>query len=136
LTGQLFRYKISCDVYFKEKRRFLVSDKEKNLRKFDETDDENNDNERVVIMTDEDGNEYYYNEELIIPVGKKRFAILASMEDGDDEDCPCGEDEDEMDVFIARIEIDENGEEVYVDPTDEEFEEVRAAYDKIMEEEE
>lgn len=38
--------------------------------------------------------------------------------------------------FIARIDLDENGEEVYVDPTDEEFEEVQKAYDELMAEEE
>ncbi|MDR1702711.1 MAG: DUF1292 domain-containing protein, partial [Sporomusaceae bacterium] len=39
-------------------------------------------------------------------------------------------------VFIARVDLDENGEEIYTDPTDEEFEAVRAAYEKLMDEEE
>ncbi|QJW48408.1 DUF1292 domain-containing protein [bacterium BFN5] len=42
----------------------------------------------------------------------------------------------EEDVYIARIDVDESGEEVYVDPTDEEFEQVREAYEELMEEEE
>jgi len=90
--------------------------------------------EMVVVMTDEEGNEFYYREEIVIPVGDKRFAVLVSIEEcecSDTEEC-----EDEADVFIARIDVDENGEEVYVDPTDEEFEEVRAAYEKLMDEEE
>ncbi|MEG6585615.1 DUF1292 domain-containing protein [Dendrosporobacter sp. 1207_IL3150] len=92
------------------------------------------DEDLVVVMTDEEGNEYYYREELIIPIGEKRFAILVSI---DDADCGCGcEAGAEEDVFIARIDTDENGEEVYLDPTDEEFEQVREAYEELMEDEE
>ncbi|MBP2649390.1 MAG: hypothetical protein H6Q74_215 [Firmicutes bacterium] len=95
----------------------------------------------IVVMTDEEGNEYYYREELIIPVGEKRFAILVSI-DVEDDGCDCSscgggcgcEDEEESDVFIARIDTDENGEETYIDPTDEEFEAVRQAYEELMEE--
>lgn len=93
--------------------------------------------ELVVVMTDEEGNEYYYREDMIIPVGEKRFAILVPLMD---DDCECGADscgcgEDETDVFIARIDTDENGEDIYVDPTDEEFEAVRQAYEELVAEE-
>ena len=106
--------------------------------------------EPVVVMTDEEGNEYYYREDMIVPVGDKRFAILVPF-DVDEEDCECGDDSchdschddscgcgcgEETDVFIARIDVDESGEEIYVDPTDEEFEEVRKAYEELIEEEE
>ncbi|MBP2625532.1 MAG: hypothetical protein H6Q68_243 [Firmicutes bacterium] len=90
--------------------------------------------ELVVVMTDEEGNEYYYREEMIVPVGDKNYAILIPIDE--DEDCECGAgcgcSEDEVDVYIARIDTDENGEEIYVDPTDEEFEEVRKAYEQMM----
>jgi len=98
------------------------------------------DEEPVVVMTDEDGNEFYYREEMIIPVGDKRFAVLVPIDI--EAECDCGHDhEDEcdyedVDVYIARIDIDENGEEIYVDPTDEEFEEAVKAYDELMAEEE
>ena len=36
-------------------------------------------------------------------------------------------------MIIARIELDENGEEVYLAPTDEEFDEVKNAYEKLVE---
>lgn len=91
----------------------------------------------VVVMTDEEGNEYYYREEMIIPVNEKRFAILVPLEI-DEEGCECGCEEEgcdcdeETDVFIARIDTDENGEEVYVDPTDEEFDQVLKAYDELV----
>ncbi|MBP2642291.1 MAG: hypothetical protein H6Q67_178 [Firmicutes bacterium] len=107
---------------------------------FENDEVEEMDEEPIVVMTDEEGNEYYYKEELIIPVGEKRFAILVpiNVEDEDDCDCSscdCGCEEEETDVFIARIDVDETGEETYLDPTDEEFEAVRQAYEKLMEEE-
>ena len=42
-------------------------------------------------------------------------------------------DEEEENVIIARIDFDENGEPVYLGPTDEEFEAVKAEYEKIAE---
>ena len=96
--------------------------------------------EPVVVMVDEEGNEFYYREDMIIPVGEKKFAVLVSMDDECAEsDCECGDSEcdcDDVDVFIARIDTDDDGKEVYVDPTDEEFEQVRAAYAELMEDEE
>lgn len=99
----------------------------------------NEDEELVVVMTDEDGNEYYYREELIIPVGEDKFALLVGIEDeceeGEEhEHCGCGCEEE--DVFIAKIVVNEQGEEEYVDPTDEEFEAVEKAYNALMDEEE
>jgi uncharacterized protein YrzB (UPF0473 family) len=97
------------------------------------------DDEPVVVMTDEEGNEYYYREEMIIPVGEKRFAILVPF--SIDEDCGCDDSEcdcesEETDVFIARIDVDEEGEEIYVDPTDEEFDQVSKAYEELVEDDE
>jgi uncharacterized protein YrzB (UPF0473 family) len=108
---------------------------------FDKEDMENEEEEElVVVMTDEEGNEFYYREDMIIPVEDKRYAILVPISIDEDCDCGCGNEEcdcsDEPDVFIARIDTDEKGEEVYVDPTDEEFEQVRAAYETLMDEEE
>lgn len=92
--------------------------------------------EMVVVIKDEEGNEFYYREELIIPVGEKKFALLVGIHDHEEgeEGCDCGCEEE--DVVIAKIELDENGEEIYVDPTDEEFDAVQKAYDELMESEE
>lgn len=79
--------------------------------------------EQIVVITDDEGNELYFREEMVVPVGKKNFAILAQINLEDEEE----------NVIIARIEFDENGEEVYLAPTDEEFDEVKAAYEKLME---
>jgi len=100
---------------------------------FEKDDMEEFEEEPIVVMTDEDGNEFYYREEVIIPYENKRFAILVPINVGEGEcACECGCDEEETDVYIARIDIDENGEEIYVDPTDEEFEEVRQAYEELV----
>lgn len=105
---------------------------------FEKENDDEIEEELVVVMTDEDGNEFYYREDMIIPVKDKRYAILVPI--NMDDDCECGDSAcdcaEDSDVFIARIDADENGEEVYVDPTDEEFELVRVAYEALMEEEE
>ena len=109
---------------------------------FEKDDLEEMDDDLVVVMTDEEGNEYYYREEMIVPVGEKQYAILIPIDEDqcEDEDCECDAgcdcSDDEVDVYIARIDTDENGEEIYVDPTDEEFEDVRKAYEELMIDEE
>ena len=90
----------------------------------------------IVEMTDEDGNSYYYVEEMIIPVGNDKFALLVELHDehehGEGCDCDCDDD----DVIIAKIVTNADGEEEYVEPTDEEFEAVQAAYEKLLDEDE
>lgn len=103
---------------------------------FDKENLDDMDEDIVVVMTDEEGNEFYYREELIIPVDDKRYAILVPI-NIDEEGCECEDSScdccsGETDVYIARIDTDENGEEVYVDPSDEEFEQVRDAYEELM----
>ena len=96
------------------------------------------DEEEIVVITDEDGNEMYFREEMVIPVGEKSFAVLSALDADDcgceDEECHCLQDEDDgADIVVmARIEIDEDGNEIYLGPTDEEFEEVKAAYEKLV----
>lgn len=92
----------------------------------------------VVVMTDEEGNEFYYREEMIIPVGDERFALLVGMNDDHEHGhgCGCGNDHEEgdEDVLIAKIIVGEDGEEEYVEPSDDEFDKVQAAYDALMDE--
>ena len=102
------------------------------------------DEDIIVEMTDDEGNVYYYSEEMIIPVGEDRFAILVGIHDDEDEDgehhCHCGHCHDEdcdcedEDVIIAKVILNEDGEEEYIEPTDEEFEAVQAAYEELMNE--
>ena len=103
-----------------------MSDKEKDMQ----------DEDVMVVMTDEEGNEYYYQEEMIIPVGDQKYALLVGIhEDEDDHGCGCGCEDDE-DVLIAKIVVNDEGEEEYIEPTDEEFEAVQKAYDALVEESE
>lgn len=93
------------------------------------------DDDIVIEMTDEDGNTFYYLEELIIPVDGENFALLVEIKDHEHEtgcDCDCEDD----DVIIAKIIVNENGQEEYIEPTDEEFEKVQEAYEKYLDEEE
>ncbi|MCD8174616.1 MAG: DUF1292 domain-containing protein [Phascolarctobacterium sp.] len=84
----------------------------------------------IVVITDEEGNESYFLEEMVIPLGSKNYAILSCI---NDKSCDCADGKcDEDSAVIARIEFDENGESVYLDPTDKEFEEVREAYEKLF----
>ncbi len=98
--------------------------------------EENFDDDFLIEMTDEDGNVYYYVEEMIIPVGEENFALLVEVKDENEHGagCDCGCEDD--DVIIAKIVLNEAGEEEYVEPTDEEFEKVQAAYEKLLDEEE
>ena len=108
----------------------------------DKRKEENFDDDYLIEMTDEDGNVYYYVEEMIIPVGEENFALLVEVKDEHEHgagcDCECGcecgcEDDD---VIIAKIILNADGQEEYVEPTDEEFEKVQAAYEKLLDEEE
>lgn len=94
----------------------------------------------VVVITDEEGNEYNYVEEMVFPAGDDQYAILVSI-DGDDCECgehhhehdeECGCEDEEVDVILAKIIKDENGEVEYIEPTDEEFEIAQQAYEELM----
>ena len=108
----------------------------------DEELDDGDFGEVVVEMTDEEGNSYFYTEQMIIPVGDDDFALLVEIKDHDhcdhehhhDEGCECGCDCEDGDVIIAKIVTDEKtGEDIYVEPTDEEFEAVQKAYEAMIE---
>ena len=95
----------------------------------------------VVVMTDDEGNEYYYEEEMIIPVGEEKYALLVGIHNEDEDHehscgCGCGCDDEDEDVLIAKIVTNDEGEEEYIEPTDEEFEAVQKAYDALVEESE
>ena len=99
------------------------------------------DEDVLVEMSDDEGNVYYYAEEMIIPVNGENFAILVAVHDEDEDEhehhCHCHEDGGECDcdddeVIIAKIVLNADGEEEYVEPTDEEFDAVQEAYERLM----
>ncbi|MBO8461375.1 MAG: DUF1292 domain-containing protein [Firmicutes bacterium] len=94
----------------------------------------------VVVITDEDGNEYNYVEEMVFSAGEDEYAILVSI-DGDECGCGCEEEhihdeecdcDEEVDVILAKVVKDEDGEVEYIEPTDEEFEMAQKAYEELM----
>ena len=95
--------------------------------------EELHDEDVIVVMTNEDGDERYYREEMIIPIGEDRFAVLIALTASSEEELAHAEEGDE--ATIAKI-VTEDGEDIYTDPTDEEFDAVRRAYELLAEEEE
>lgn len=86
----------------------------------------------VVTFTDDEGHETHYEEDMVINYDGKRFAVLVSLPPEDCEPgCKCHE---EPEAIISRIDT-EDGEDVYVDPTEEEFEAVLAIYEDVFVEE-
>lgn len=91
----------------------------------------------IVEFTDEDGNKFYYEEEMIIPVDGESYALLVGLHDDDHEEgCACGCEDGDEDVLIAKIVKNEQGEDEYVEPTEDEFERVQAAYNALVDENE
>lgn len=101
--------------------------------------EENFDDDFLIEMTDTEGNVFYYVEEMIIPIDGENFALLVEVKDCDhDEDCDCGCDCgcDDDDVVIAKVIVNEDGEEEYIEPTDEEFAKVQEAYEQLLDDDE
>ncbi len=76
----------------------------------------------VVTATDDNGNEVEYQEVQRIDMDGKTFSLLVEL---CEDDCDC-----EGDAIIARVDK-ENGEDVYVAPTDEEFEAANQKFDEL-----
>lgn len=115
----------------------MASEKEMSM-----DDEQMADDEIIVVMTDDEGNEYYYVQELILEVQGDKYALLVPTCDEEEEGhCHCHdhahdhEEDDDDSAFFAKMVLDESGEEAYVEPTDEEFEAVLAAYEELMDEE-
>ena len=90
------------------------------------------DEDVIVVIANEEGEERYYREEMIIPLGEERFAVLIALDAASEEELENAAEGDE--ATIAKIITDEEGEDSYTDPSDEEFDAVRRAYELIEEE--
>lgn len=74
----------------------------------------------IVTVTGPDGTEQDYVEDVQIPWMGKQFAVLVSIpEEGSEE---------EPEIILSRVEQDEEGEPVYLPPTEEEYEAVASIY--------
>ena len=83
------------------------------------------DEDVIVVIANEEGEERYYREEMIIPLGEERFAVLIALDAASEEELENAAEGDE--ATIAKIITDEEGEDIYTDPSDEEFDAVRRA---------
>ena len=93
----------------------------------EEMNNELNELEEVIIVTatDDDGNEVDYQAVQRLELDGKVFALLVEVTDG--------EEDDDGDAIVARVD-QEDGEDVYVAPTDEEFDAANAAFDELFSE--
>ncbi|MGE1063689.1 DUF1292 domain-containing protein [Megasphaera paucivorans] len=85
----------------------------------------------VIVIEDEEGNEVYYHEETSLEYDGKKFSILVRYTEDENGEEAIPED---AETIIARVEM-EDGEPLYVAPTDEEFEAVLQEYEKMFNEE-
>lgn len=86
--------------------------------------EENKEETIVITITGPDGSEEDFAQDVVIPYDGKEFAALVSIPDSED-------DESEPEIILARIDTDEDGEPVYVPPTDEEYDAVAAIYEAM-----
>jgi len=89
----------------------------------------------VIVFTDDDGKEHAFYEEQQFIVGGNTYAVLVGLKDdacvcGDD-NCHCHESNEDMAAILAKVEFDDDGNPVYVEPSEKEFEEASAAYQAI-----
>ena len=138
LQGYLDSLTLKGEILMAKKKNVEENIVEENV--VDENIDDEEFGDIIVEMTDDEGNTYLYLEQMIIPVGDDRFALLVEVPEHDHEhnhehedcDCGCGCGCEDGDVIIAKIVTDENGEDIYIEPTDEEFEAVQKAYDELI----
>ena len=81
----------------------------------------------IITITGEDGTEEYYLEDGEIEFDGKRFAFLTQVTE-------TGEEMEDGEAIIARVET-EDGELVFLAPTDEEFDGVIKEYEQLLAEE-
>lgn len=79
----------------------------------------------VITITGPDGEEKDFQEVDAVEIDGKIFSLLLEI---------C-ENEDEAEAIIARVD-EENGEPVYVEPTEEEFEAASKAFEELAAEDE
>ena len=83
----------------------------------------------LVTFTDENGDEYEYYVDDTFMSGDTKYAVLVPVPDED-----ADEPQDGDEAFIAKIVVNDKGEEEYNDLSDGEFEEAKKAYDALFEE--
>ena len=96
----------------------------------------------VVEFEDENGEKFYFEQEMVLEVNGERYALLVEI-DGDDEEaehehgdgCDCGCDDEDCNIRFAKLVKNADGEDEYVEPTDEEFDAVVEVYNSLWDDE-
>ena len=83
----------------------------------------------LITITSEDGTEEFFAEADSVEYEGKTFILLVPVTEE-------GELREEADPILARIEEEEDGEEIFVSPTEAEFDAVIAEFEKASAEEE
>ena len=94
----------------------------------------------VIEFEDEDGEKFYFEQEMVLEVNGENYALLVEIEDDEqehkhehDEGCDCCDEE--CNVRFAKLVKNADGEDEYIEPTDEEFEAVVEAYNALWDDE-
>lgn len=74
----------------------------------------------IVVLVDENGVETEFEHLDTIEMNGTEYVVLLPLMDEEDETVDYDEDEDEGEVFILKVDHDENGDESYVSIEDEE----------------
>ncbi|MDY6028982.1 MAG: DUF1292 domain-containing protein [Acidaminococcaceae bacterium] len=104
------------------------------------------DSVEIFPLTDDEGNTVMFYEDMCFRVGDKTYAILVEVDPEDlahehGENCGCGhvhEHEecscDEPNVYLVRVQFDENGEPYYETESlsEDDYAEASEAYNQIM----
>lgn len=95
------------------------------------------DEDQLLILTDEEGKEHHTVVVDQFSVDEKNYVVLLPVNpEGCDDDCECSFCSGEEEAFLLKVIVNEQGEEEYVEPTEEEFAEAEEAYAALNEEEE
>ena len=94
------------------------------------------DDEQLLVLTDEEGKEHPTVVVDQFSVGENDYVVLLPINpEGCDDDCECSFCSGEEEAFLLKVITNEQGEEEYVEPTEEEFAEAEAAYAELQDEE-
>ena len=83
--------------------------------------------DNICVLVDEEGKEWEFEIVDVFEKDDKRYALLIPSDDADDDE--------ETGIFL-RIEQDENGDDVFEDLEDEEFDAIAAYYETLIDDDE
>lgn len=88
--------------------------------------EEMHEDDNICVLVDEEGKEWEFEIVDVFEKDDKRYALLVPADE---------EAEDEETGIFLRIEQDENGDDIFEDLEDEEFDAVAEFYESLLEEE-